>query len=488
MLPEGFSSRLLARGRELVAGTSYRWHRFPDGQATFGADGGGWILVSNSESGALSDGGASALRFDAGGSIAAAYRILGGTDANCAGGRTPWGTWLSCEEYSGGRVWECDPTGSSPAVVRPAMGVFKHEAAAVDPAGKRLYMTEDESDGAFYRFTPSDYPSLLAGALELAKIASDGAVTWVPVPDPSAISGPTRYQVTGATAFGGGEGIWFDGGFVYFTTKRDNKIHVYDTARATLDVIYDRALLADPPLSGLDNITVAPSGDLYVCEDGGDMDIGLLVPDHPGNPTRWTVSRFCKLTGTDHSSSELAGVVFDPSGSRVYFSSQRAFGYGAVYEVSGPFREPQLGRVAGTLGGAPQAAPPPESIGQGSAGPSLTLRAPPGVTLRRLEGEGLSVEVRGDATDVELVLRTPDLDFVPGERGSTERPLLTTLARGEVELGRQRASRALLTADEEGVGGARETSSLRAVLTAQGSDAAGRVAIATQPVELIARP
>lgn len=77
------------------------------------------------------------MRFGPTGEIRDAYRILDGTSSNCAGGPTPWATWLSCEEFEEGRVWECDPTGRHRARVHDAMGVFKHEAAAVSPGERR---------------------------------------------------------------------------------------------------------------------------------------------------------------------------------------------------------------------------------------------------------------------------------------------------------------------------------------------------------------
>lgn len=353
MLPEGFESRVIARGGVAVEGTTYPWHTFSDGQATFATGDGGFILVANSEVPVPSgvpdppvpanpgDGGASAIRFSADGEIVDAYRILENTSTNCAGGGTPWGTWLSCEEIDEGRVWECDPAGPpSAARARPALGVFKHEAVAVDPDGKRLYLTEDLGDGGFYRFTPDAYPDLSAGVLEIAKVGTAGEVTWAKVPDPSASSTPTRQQVPGATEFERGEGIWFDGGTVYVATTADSRIHAYDTRSERIEVLYDANALEDPPLTDVDNITVSRSGDLFVCEDdGGDdpFDIAIITPERQ-------VSRFLKLTGTQHgragtgASSELAGVIFDPSGTRMYFSSQRAFVTGVVYEVSGPFR------------------------------------------------------------------------------------------------------------------------------------------------------
>jgi uncharacterized protein len=333
MLPRRFSSRLIARGNAPVPGTAHVWHIFSDGQATYSTPDGGWILVSNCEAPPTAGGGAEAIRFRHDGSVASAYRILGGTDTNCAGGRTPWGTWLSCEEVDRGRVWECDPTGASAAVVRPAMGVFKHEAVAVEPDGSRVYLTEDVGDGCFYRFTADRPGDLSSGLLEVATVGAGGLVTWTAVPDPSAATTPTRNQVPGATRFRRGEGIWYDSGTVYVATTSDNRIHAYDTATQTIEVIYDAALFANPPLTGVDNVTVSRSGDLFVCEDNGtdQLDIGLITPTHD-------IARFLTATGPQHTQSELTGVVFDPSGQRMYFASQRSLGWGAVYEIRGPFR------------------------------------------------------------------------------------------------------------------------------------------------------
>ncbi|QXE36923.1 PhoX family protein [Streptomyces sp. GMY02] len=332
-LPAGFTSRIVARSGQQVPGTSYTWHSAPDGGACY-ADGTGWIYVSNSE--IDPSGGASAIRFSSTGAITAAYRILSGTRQNCAGGKTPWNTWLSCEEVDRGYVYETDPWGAKAAVRREALGRFKHEAAAADPVRRTIYLTEDTTDGCFYRFTPTTWGDLTSGRLEVlvAGSATSGPVSWATVPDPSGASTATRNQVSGAKRFNGGEGCYYADNTCWFTTKGDNRVWQYNVAAGTIELAYDDSLVSgSAPLTGVDNVTGSSSGDLFVAEDGGNMEICVITPDD-------VVAPFLRIGG--QSGSEITGPAFSPDGKRLYFSSQRgtsgSSSGGITYEVTGPFR------------------------------------------------------------------------------------------------------------------------------------------------------
>jgi hypothetical protein len=360
MLPKGFTSRIVARSSQApVSGGSYKWHPAPDGGATFATPDGGWVYVSNSEVGAP-EAGAGAIKFDKTGKVIDAYPILKGTNNNCAGGPTPWNTWLSCEEFEssstvGGQVWECDPftpwTNAQSAKALPALGKYAHEAISIDPVNRTLYLTEDASGGRVYRFVcdAEDWPAGAArprmerGRLEVLRIAalpanadsSDPAyastVGFGKPPTPviweSAVS-PELGQKAVRTAINNGglkapgnyfekaEGTWFFNGIVFFVTSYNYRIWAYDTTHQTLEVIYDGKLAPanKHSINEPDNITITPLGEMLVAEDSGNLELSVLRDDGTSQPVM-------RLFG--HDASEITGPAVSPDGLRLYFSSQR---------------------------------------------------------------------------------------------------------------------------------------------------------------------
>jgi len=342
-LPKGFKSRIVASaGIAPSKKSKYQWHQEPDGGAVyqdFSRDNlGGWIYACNEET---KTGGVGALKFNAHGEVIDAYRILDNTLYNCAGGKTPWNTWLSGEETPYGRVWECDPYGNNQAQPINCLGSFKHEACAVDPINRTIYLTEDEKNGRFYRTVLPKYPSYEGGKLQVAEVQGDvfsgkAKLIWhdVPQPNPKKPEQETRYQIKKASIFNGGEGIWYYAGFVYFSTKGDERIWSLDLDNQTIKVIYDLQTTDFPVLSGVDNITVDNNGIIYVGEDGGNMQVVMLNESGQAIPL---------LQIDNQDKSEITGVAFTNDGSRMYFNSQRGPGVfgqkGITYEITGPFEQ-----------------------------------------------------------------------------------------------------------------------------------------------------
>ena len=410
--PPGFSMRCVARaGLNPLTGLAdgFQWHVNPDGGAVFPSKtDGGWVYVSNSET---TPGGVGALRFDAAGNLVDAYRILDGTRNNCAGGPTPWGTWLSCEETTGGYVYECDPFGTAAsAVQKPVLGAFPHEAAAIDPIHHVCYLTEDGGDQRFYRYTSNADDlitladgrvrmGLASGTLEVLQIEGYGnnvsptdeqlreavRVRWVAkeaVPLLPPLPFPT---VTSGSLFNGGEGVWYHEipealrttpalgtvptrGVIFFTTKGDNRVFALDIENQLLELIFDNNnMQITTGFADVDNLTVSPAGDVLVAEDGERMRLYVIVPNKPAK----------LLMQITKGGSEITGPAYTPDGSRLYFSSQRgpsgATGTGtsgATYELSIPaeFRLPAVVTPPPTTPDPTTPTPPTPAEGAGRFG------------------------------------------------------------------------------------------------------------------------
>lgn len=395
-LPKPFTARILARSSLPVLEnnpSSYVWHKAPDGAAVVPLQNGGWAYVSNSE---VWDnkGGAGALYFNSNGDPVDGRSLLQNTNTNCAGGKTPWNTWLSCEEVDNGRVFECFvlEMGAKSAQVASGLGIFKHEAAAFDDRFYKsdglvsVYLTEDTPLGYLYRYSPKT--NLNDGTLYAAQIFDQNtfvahsknlvegttyAVKWTQV------SQNLFTKTNEATYFDGGEGIDVVGDNLFFSTKNDNRIwrlglgskeNVTDLKSNTLKLFYNPDTSSKIKVSSVvpeknispsafhhlwqvDNLTHYDRS-LVVVEDRGKipagkendeayagMQISILKQDENGQAKQ--LFAFAQVLG--HKDSEITGPAFSPDGTRLYFSSQRgktgvADGTdGVTYEISGPFKE-----------------------------------------------------------------------------------------------------------------------------------------------------
>ncbi|MBH8554020.1 DUF839 domain-containing protein [Nostocaceae cyanobacterium CENA357] len=367
-LPAGFSYvRLSETGQTMSDG--YKVPGGHDGMGAFAGANGSTILIRNHElnpASSTSIGAPSSKKYDTQGkggtttlvvsstrTLISHYGSLAGTYRNCAGGRTPWGSWLSCEESfetgnkKHGYVFEVpsSATGFVTPVALVAMGRFNHEAAAVDPNTGYVYMTEDRSDGLLYRFIPNTQNNLSAGGtLSALRIISKPkantttgftvgqayAVDWVPITNPNPSSDTVRVAGfnLGAAKFARGEGIFYGNGDIYFCCTNGGSAGVgqvwrYTPATQTLQLYIqpNNASILDFP----DNIVVAPNGDLFITEDGGGTD--FVVGITPSGS-------LYKFARNALNSNELTGVCFSPNGQTMFVNMQSP---GITFAISGPW-------------------------------------------------------------------------------------------------------------------------------------------------------
>lgn len=383
-LPAGFQYRAFSRtGDTMSDGNPVPGGH--DGMAAFPGSRGTTILVRNHELSPdsstqvvapdtqkydpLAKGGTTTLIVGANRQLVKDYASLAGTYRNCAGGPTPWRSWVSCEENTS------TPAGNTPGdarnvsrmhgynfevpsgggLVTPvplvAMGRFNHEAVAVDPRTGIVYQTEDRADSLFYRFIPTQPGNLQAGGvLEALKIQNRPqaitktgfrvgqpmAVEWVRIEDVNPPQDTVRKEgfAKGAAQFTRGEGIDYKNGEVYFCCTDGGEAQLGQVWRYVPDVRGRTGgtltLFVEPnnpdALDGPDNIVVSPCGDLIVCEDGeGEQFLVGITPN----------GQLYDLARNAINDREFAGATFSPDGQTLFANMQTP---GITFAIWGPWR------------------------------------------------------------------------------------------------------------------------------------------------------
>lgn len=405
-LPEGFSYKIISTHKEKMADGLFLPGK-PDGMAAFEREDGKIAVIRNHEMdpvdpsiGAFGEGNALLSEYTAdqlydygsgkmpslGGTstfifneetqeIEKQWMSLAGTARNCAGGKMPWGSWITCEEdvtkagaFDGkfekdhGFAFEVpltdDPKLHAPVPIR-AMGRFMHEAVCCDPRTGIVYLTEDRTDGCIYRYIPNVKGKLIEGgklqALVLKgkpkhdtrnwpdqpneKVEMNNLMQceWVDLDNVESPDDTLRYQAQekGAAIFARGEGTWFDNGEFYVACTNGGpnlkgQIFRYRPSESEGNGMDGQLELFIEPndeniMKYCDNLTIAPWGDVMLCEDDIDAYLRGVTPE--GHIFTFGHNR--KEQG------EFTGVCFSPSGKTMFVNIQHQ---GQTLAITGPWK------------------------------------------------------------------------------------------------------------------------------------------------------
>jgi len=314
------------------------------------------------------------------------YLSLTGTVRNCSGGKTPWNSWITCEEsplrkgdenglleQNHGYNFEVPATGkaalNAPVPIK-AMGRFVHESIAVHPQTGIVYQTEDEGNGLIYRYLPNATGELTAGSLNkggrlqcLVLTDWPGAdtrnyptsktetfperkpfnVTWIDLDDIDAPNNDLRLRghAKGAAIFSSGEGMIYGNNEIYFTASSGGKAGNGQIFRYTPSTYEGQPTEKDEPgklelfiesksldtFRFCDNITVAPWGDVIICEDKEDARIIGITPEGKS---------YVIAQNIGYRESEFAGPAFSPSGKTLFVNIQTP---GLTLAITGPWKK-----------------------------------------------------------------------------------------------------------------------------------------------------